>query len=204
MKIVTGKTGTNHITSEDDGSFNAGVVGIGDYVLKVGKELGAVITSNNIITLSDGEIVMQGRHGRIEPNATEQVKIDNGAQGVQRIDTIVCEYTRSGDIEKMQLRVVKGIPSSSIPAAPEIATGDIRNGDILHQMPLYDVQINGIEIQKITKRFRIIKGLCEHEDELDHIVQRLIAENDKKKYPVGSIIMSANPANPETYMGFGK
>lgn len=204
MKIITGKTGTNHITSDDDGAFNAGIIGIGDYVLEVGEKFKAAITSNNAITLSDGEIVMQGRHGRIEPNAKEVVKIENGAQGVNRIDTIICEYTRSGDIEKMELRAIKGKTTDAIPMPPTLMEGNIRNGDTLHQMALYDVRIEGIDIKSLTKRFEVVKGICKHEKELSGIVQRLILESDMRKYPIGSIIMSTIPDNPNTYMGFGK
>jgi hypothetical protein len=39
--------------------------------------------------------------------------------------------------------------------------------------------------------------------EIGEIIQQALLENDKKKHPVGSILMSTSNANPATYMGFG-
>jgi hypothetical protein len=38
---------------------------------------------------------------------------------------------------------------------------------------------------------------------LEDIIAAAILANDKKKHPVGTIIMSTSDANPSTYMGFG-
>lgn len=39
--------------------------------------------------------------------------------------------------------------------------------------------------------------------DIDEIVSNKILEDNKKKYPVGKIIMSTTNTNPSTYLGFG-
>ena len=45
--IVTGLQGREHVTSEDEGAFNAGIVGTGRYVMKTAEQFAAEIVSNN-------------------------------------------------------------------------------------------------------------------------------------------------------------
>ncbi len=78
--IVTGLQGHEHVTSEDEGAFNAGVVGTGKYVMKTAEQFAAEIVSNNIVRIKSGDLVNQGRHMRIETNDYEDmtIRIDLG------------------------------------------------------------------------------------------------------------------------------
>ena len=88
MKIVTGYTGSPHITSNDEQGKNQGIFGTGNSVLDVGNKFNATLTNANTVTIEDGEGVMQGVHFRIEPGTTETVNIQNGTSGYQRTDII--------------------------------------------------------------------------------------------------------------------
>ena len=94
IKIVTGYQGRNHVTSNDVGGFQQGVVGTEDYVLGVGEQAKATLISNNSVRISDGELVMQGVHWRIKPGTYENVTINNGNQGMKRKDAIVARHKR--------------------------------------------------------------------------------------------------------------
>lgn len=189
MKIVTGKTNTPHISSADDGERNAALVGVGDYVLSAGKKFEYAIVSNNTIDIFDGELLMHGRHGRIEDGAKDTIAIENGAQGVKRIDLIVCEYAKRGEIESMTIKVIKGIPGTA-PTEPAVTTGDIRKGTLLHQMPLYRVTLDGLTIVKVEALFKVIPSM---QEALGNIVDLI--------YPVGAIYMSTANTNPEVFLG---
>lgn len=146
MEIVTGYTGTPHIDANADQSRNQGIFGTGNCVLNVGEKFAAVLSNANTVTISDGEGMMQGVHFRILPGMTENVTIDNGTAGVNRIDLICARYTKDGStgVEAVSLVVIKGTPSDSTPTEPTYTTGDIRGGDLAADFPLYRVTLTGL------------------------------------------------------------
>lgn len=202
MKIITGRTGTEHINSCDDGALYASVIGDGDYVLEAGSKFAVEIVNNNTIQIGDGELLMQGRHGRIVANDSDTVTIENGAQGIARCDTIVCEYSHAGGIEDMSLKVLKGTPGTDTP--PKLTKGNLRNGDNLHQMALYHVHLNGLEIESVDPLYKTIPSISDIiNKKIKKIVNDAILANNKEKYPVGRIFISTFNINPEFYLGFG-
>lgn len=158
MKIVTGATGTAHVTSDDDRQFNAAVFGSGDYVLPLGSKLAATLVNNNKITLSDGDVCMQGCHARINAGTSEDLTIATGTAGKKRIDIIVARYSldTSTGFESVSLVVVKGTATSSTPSEPAINDNtSLRSGATVHDMPLYRVNINGISVESVERMFSI-------------------------------------------------
>lgn len=155
LHLVTGYSGTPHITAEDHGTLNASIVGSGHYVLPRGNAFSTTIISNNLIRVSDGELMMQGRHVRLAPGSYVDVTIENGASGVQRVDLIVARYTKntSTGVESCNLIVLKGTSSG----APEIEDDtDLLNGEAtVHDMALYSVLLNGLNIKKVTPLFSV-------------------------------------------------
>ena len=161
MRIITGATGTTHVTSNDDGEFNQGIFGAGLIVFANGGQLEASIVDNNTIRIKDGDLLIQGRHALIEPNTTEDVSIDTGAVGMNRNDLIVARYaldTNTG-YESIVLEVIKGAESAGEATDPSYTTGDIRTGSVLVEVPLYRVRINGITVSGIDKLFSASKDL---------------------------------------------
>lgn len=147
LDLVTGYKGTAHITAEDVGAFNAGIFGSGEYVLNSGNKLSASLTSNNTVKILDGDLMMQGRHITLKKDTFEEVTIENGENGMNRIDLIVARYTKDSNtgVENVEFAVVKGTPTSGTATAPECTTGDILSGDCtLHEMPLYKVSLSGL------------------------------------------------------------
>lgn len=201
MKIITGRTGSEHINSCDDGERNAAIVGNGDYVLDAGRKFEAEIINNNSISIADGELLMQGRHGRIVANSADTVTIENGAQGVTRVDLIVCEYSRTGTTESMSLKVLKGTPGTT--SAPNPTEGNLRNGDNLHQMALYKVYLNGLIVESVESVFTTMPSMVNLDSKIKGLIAAAILEDNKKKYPIGKIVMSVENTNPENYLGFG-
>lgn len=146
MKIVTGYTGTPHISSNDDQGQNQGVFGRNGYVLDAGNNLNATLTNATTVTLSDGDGVIQGVHFRIDPGMTEAVSISPGTTGYNRIDLICAKYTKeaSTGVEDVDLVVVQGTSSASTPSEPTYTEGDILAGDTLAYAPLWKVTISGL------------------------------------------------------------
>lgn len=157
IKLITGLKTTADIQSEDDGARIYGTISTGDIVLDVGEKFNYEIKSNNCVRIKSGEIIMQGRHIRQEPSTYTDLTIENGTQGQKRNDIIVLRYTKSSDteVENAELAVIEGMPSESA-TDPAITEGDIFGGDLIHEMALYRVSINGLNISSVTKMFRIM------------------------------------------------
>ena len=155
MKIITGYRNEPHVTSQQERDMNIGLLGSGVHIMNVGSKMAATIVSANEITIADGLLIAEGCTATIERGTTESMAIENGAQGMQRIDLIVARYTKDSSsvkpIEDMQLAVITGTPAASSPAAPAYASGSIANGDALVEFPLYRVNINGITIESVTR-----------------------------------------------------
>jgi hypothetical protein len=156
MHLVTGYAGTEHITAADQGSFNASLFGSGQYVLDRGNKFAASIVTNNQITVLDGDILMQGRHIRVNEGSYVDLTIENGAQGMLRNDLVVVRYTKNSESgkEEANLVVIKGTAVASNPSDPAYTSGDIINSHVLlNDMPLYRVVLNGLTIQKLVPLF---------------------------------------------------
>lgn len=163
IEIVTGYQGKNHVTANDIGGFQQGVVGVEDYVLGVGEKAKATLISNNTIRISDGELVMQGVHWRIKPGTYENVTINNGSQGMKRKDAIIARYRKESGmgIESIELAVLQGNPTYSTPTAPTPTTGNIRSGALKHEMILYVVELNGLNVVGVEPAFQVLMSMYE-------------------------------------------
>lgn len=162
MDIITGYTGTKHVTAENDRDINIGIFGSGSYVLSTGAGLKAEISSNNEIKIRDGVIMHQGCAAAIKKNTYDSLTIVNGSQGMKRIDLIVARYEKQRDtnVESLTLKVLQGKAVESSPTAPAHTTGDIQAGDAIADMPLYEVVIDGLNITEVRKKFQTVEDLA--------------------------------------------
>lgn len=94
MDIITGYTGSPHVTAEQDRDINIGIFGNESYVLQTGSQLTAEVSSNNEIKVRDGVIMHQGCAASIKKNTYDSLTITNGSQGMKRVDLIVARYSR--------------------------------------------------------------------------------------------------------------
>ena len=177
--LITGYAGKEHITSADQGSFNAAVMGSGEFILERGEQFRCQVVSNNKVRIYDGDALMQGRHIIIDRNTYEETTHDNGTQGYKRIDLIVLSYEKNAvtSVESVKLEVIKGSPAESNPAVPEFTKGDILNsGASKNQMPLYQVPFDGLSIGEPVKLFTTVPTLEGMKKDVDGKVDEKIAE----------------------------
>lgn len=149
MHLVTGYAGKEHITATDQAAFNAALIGTGQFVLDKGKVLEAQVITNNQIRILDGELMMQGRFIRLDPDTYVDVTIENGAQGVKRNDLIVARYTKNTvtGVESVDLVVIKGTAVASNPVDPAHTEGDITQGAAAqHDFPLWRIPLDGLNV----------------------------------------------------------
>ena len=158
MQIIDGYCNEPNIFADDIGEYNTAIWGTRDCVLPAGEQLGYELISNNEIKIKDGVFSTQGRRGVIKKGAAESCIIENGTQAENRNDLIVIEYAKDSStlIESHTLKVIKGTPGETA-TDPDVVTGDIQAGDVLHQMPLYRVKLEGLNVTAVEKMFATAK-----------------------------------------------
>lgn len=162
LHLVTGYAGEEHITSNDQGSFNAALMGTGEFVLERGRQFEAQVISNNTVRIFDGDLLMQGRHIRLKEDTYVDLLFENGMQGYKRTDLIAVRYEKDSitSIESASLVVIKGIQTEDTYVSPEKITGDIISEHALqNDTILYKVNFDGLSIQEPEKVFTTVPTL---------------------------------------------
>lgn len=179
MNIITGYRGEAHITADQIRDQNQGCFGDGSYILDVGSKLEATAVSATSVQLSDGIISHQGCTASIPYGSTEAVTISNGTQGMQRIDLIVARYTKDAGtgVEDMSLAVIQGTPAASNPSTPSYNEGSIHAGDSPVDMPLFEVVLDGISIDSVTRVASVVKTQAETDVEISALTASLSVED---------------------------
>lgn len=160
MEIVTGLRKTPHISSNDMQSFQLGITGE-DGAFPVGEIFRTELASNNELKVYDGEGVVGGVHFRVAPGTYDSITLENGSQGKKRKDLIVVRYTKSSSdgTENTEWAVKKGTETTGTPTAPAATTGDIRNGDTLVELPMFEIEYNGLNVLEVTEKFQTLMSL---------------------------------------------
>lgn len=129
-----------------------GTWGDGAYILKTGQMLEPQVQSSNEIRIRDGALMIQGALGCVKVNTYDPVTIQNGTQGMKRIDLICWQYTYDAeqDVESAEWVVIQGTPAESDPQQPAYTDGDIQQGDSPVQVPVFAVELDGINVTGVT------------------------------------------------------
>lgn len=205
LHLVTGYAGKEHITSNDQGSFNAALMGTGEFILERGKQFAAQVISNNNVRIFDGDMLMQGRHIRLKEDTYVDLFFENGKQGYKRSDLIAVRYEKdpATEIESASLVVIKGVPTEDAYVSPEKVTGDIITENALqNDTVLYKVNFDGLAIQEPEKMFSTVPTL---ETMKKDTIEQLQKEAEKviqdMTYAVDELtpLFGAEDPTPETH-----
>ena len=147
LKIVTGRTGEPHVTSNQMQAFNRSL--LGDLaILDVGQHFDAVVRDANTVRIYDGCIVVQGIYAIIPHDEFEDILVEPVSVGNTRIDTIYLHYAKDmeSDTESVELDIAQGEEVVNNPVKPDIdAGGDTWEGTTDIRIPLYDVTVTSFE-----------------------------------------------------------
>ena len=172
MELVTGKAGTPHISSADDGRRIAGEVGTGSYVLKTGGGLVPSLVDANTVRFATGDMVVQGRH--IGLTAPEDVKVASGTQGKKRTDYICVHYKRDVFganptlVETCEWKVLQGTPGTDA-TAPTVPAGSILDGDADVTVPIASVDFDGLTTGEPKLLIPVLTPLATLGDSVSHV-----------------------------------
>lgn len=183
--LMDSYAGGPHITETQIGLANQATFGPDDYVLGGGRESEAQVLTNNSIRIFDAVYCIQGRRDVIPASGYTDVTIANGTQGMNRNDIIVRRYKKdeSSEIESTEYAVIKGTPNAGEALDPEVTIGDIRTGATLHEMKLYRVKIEGLNITAVEPLFNILKNMAVLQQEIAHLNDKI--NNRKNNVLIG-------------------
>ena len=158
--FVTSRQADDHVTSANEAHWNAGTLGNGCYVLPIGSKMACTMTDSNTLRVLFGVASVCGRQWEVEGDY-EEVNIDNGVPGYNRVDLLVCRIETAPQ-ETIALKVYKGEETAGTPVTPGHVEGDLNDGDTVCEMPICSVRVNGINPQApvmLTEESHTIEGL---------------------------------------------
>lgn len=169
MKIVSGKTGSPHVTSHEFRQIIEGTIGQESYILKSGDNLEPELVSNNLLKIKSG---MMSHHGNVSSVENyDEIELTNGTQGMKRIDLIVNRYTRNDEtkIENNSWVCIVGTPDTSSPTVPSYTAGNLQEGDLIDDCPVLQISYDGINVTEVKKLLSVAKNSSEMESEITEL-----------------------------------
>lgn len=186
---MTGKTGAPHVTSQQFRQLVEGTVGQDSYILTSGENLEPELQTNNLLKIRSGMMSHHGNLSVVELGTYDEVTIQNGTQGMQRIDLVVNRYTRNEEtgIEDNEWIVIMGTPAASNPQVPAHTEGNLQEGDLVDDCPVFEVHLDGINVTEVVKLLDVTSDMSTLNASLSGISYETI-EDDRyyvKKYGNG-------------------
>lgn len=182
MKIVTGKTGTPHVTSRQFRGMMEGIIGQDSYIITHGENLEPELVTNNKLKIKSGMMCHHGNISTVEIGTYDEVTIQNGTQGMKRIDLIVNRYSKveGTGIEENNWVVIQGTPAAEDPAAPAYTEGNLQEGDLVDDCPVFEAHLDGINVTEIVKLLDVSKNMSTLNADLSDLInETTTTEYDK-------------------------
>ena len=181
MKIVSGRTGSPHVTSQQFRQMLEGIIGQGSYIITSGENLKPELSSNNLLKIRSGMMAHHGCISCVDIGTYDEVILTNGSQGMKRIDLIVNRYTRNAEteVENCSWKVIQGKPVASNPAVPAYTSGNLQNGDLVDECPAFEVHYDGINVTEVKSLLSVTDGLSGLSSKLAKSNDSIAAINNK-------------------------
>lgn len=163
MKIVSGRTGSPHVTSQQFRQMLEGILGQDSYILTSGENLKPELSSNNLLKIRSGMMCHHGCISCVEIGTYDEVTLTNGSHGMQRIDLVVNRYTRNAEteVEKCEWKVITGTAKASSPAVPTYTKGNLQEGGLVDECPVFEIHYNGINVTEVKSLLSVARSLAE-------------------------------------------
>ena len=161
MKIISGKTGSPHVTSQQFRQIFEGIIGDESCILPCGENLAPELQTNNSLKIRSGLMYHHGNLSTVELGTYDEVTIQNGTQGMKRIDLVVNRYTREEEsgTEKNEWIVIQGTPHASSPTVPDYTEGNLQDGDLVDDCPYLEVHLDGINVTEVKQLLSVANAM---------------------------------------------
>ena len=120
--------------------------------------------------------MIQGRIFEVVPDTYDSVTIENGTQGENRIDLIAAHFEADEETNTQEAtwRVIKGTPVAGDPTVPTCTEGDIDAGDTVAEIPIAEVELEGINITAVRMVYPALASNLEASKISDATVEKYI------------------------------
>lgn len=161
MKIISGKTGSPHVTSQQFRQIFEGIIGDESCILPCGENLTPELQTNNSLKIRSGLMYHHGNLSTVELGTYDEVTIQNGTQGMKRIDLVVNRYTREEEsgTEENEWVVIQGTPHASSPTVPDYTEGNLQDGDLVDDCPYLEVHLDGINVTEVKQLLSVADAM---------------------------------------------
>ena len=199
MKIVSGRTGSPHVTSQQFRQMLEGIIGQGSYIITSGENLKPELSSNNLMKIRSGMMAHHGCIFCVDIGTYDEVTLTNGSQGMKRIDLIVNRYTRNAEteVENCSWKVIQGTPVASNPAVPAYTSGNLQNGDLVDDCPAFEVHYDGINVTEVKSLLSVADGLSELSSNLTK-ANNILTNMESNLMAINTYHMTLNTSNVKT------
>lgn len=193
MKIVSGRTGSPHVTSQQFRQMLEGIIGQGSYIVTSGENLKPELSSNNTLKIRSGMMCHHGCVSSVDIGTYDEVTLTNGSQGMKRIDLIVNRHTRNAEteIENCEWKVIMGTPAASNPTVPGYTAGNLQNGDTVDECPVFQVSYDGINVTAVKSLLETVGSLTELNSKLKN-AETTMSNNLKSLLSVKRVTVKSN------------
>lgn len=178
MNIITATKGIVHVTSMQFRNIMQSIVGDGSYIADLGEQLAPELVNNNTVKIRPGVLFHHGCAYEVPDGTYDEITIENGTQGMKRIDLVVSRYTKNNDtgVEEGEWVVIKGMPVASNPTAPAHTVGNMQDGDLVDDCPMYEVELDGINVVEVRTLLTVMPNMT---DEASTSKAGLMSADDK-------------------------
>ena len=199
MKIVSGRTGSPHVTSQQFRQMLEGIIGQGSYIITSGENLKPELSSNNLLKIRSGMMAHHGCISCVDIGTYDEVTLTNGSQGMKRIDLIVNRYTRNAEteVENCSWKVIQGTPVASNPAVPAYTSGNLQDGDLVDECPAFEVHYDGINVTEVKSLLSVTDGLSELSSNLTK-ANNILTNMESNLMAINTYHMTLNTSNVKT------
>lgn len=158
-EIITARTGTAHVTPAQDASWHRGTFGLPTCVIDdpTLEGFSTEIRNNNEVWVRSGIAQNQGRFWWVPVNTYDSLQIENGAQGMNRIDRAVMRFTvdQENNTQSCSWVVIQGTPTAGTPTAPAYTQGDLDNDGLVSDMPMFLIELEGINLTSVLAEYEV-------------------------------------------------
>lgn len=144
-----------NVSSTDDATLYAALVGPDDYVFDHGQRLAGTMEDANTLVVADGDGLINGHHFIVD--GTLSFTIPTGTQGMQVSNLACLRYTKDAEgIQDVAPVVLTGEPAAEDPQDPAYNEGDALDGMSTADFPLYRVVTTGISASEPEPLFEVV------------------------------------------------
>jgi len=115
-------------------------------IVKIFNDLACARINDNLVRLSAGVYNLSGYLLAVKQGTTEDLTVDSGTAGYNRIDLLIAEFVRNGGgagVDTLAFRVLKGTPATGTAVEPTLTQEDINGTGTTRQEVLYRLAITG-------------------------------------------------------------